>query len=96
MVEEWTGAWVHNSEFEVKQPQLEPHPVGQILRLYSMQDLQEQNFQFKIFYPTILLQPQLLVKVLAFLFLLMILMKAQLILDFKQLNIQWVELQLQL
>ena len=28
MVEEWTGAWVHNSEFEVKQPQLEPHPVG--------------------------------------------------------------------
>ena len=28
MVKEWTGAWVHNSEFEVKQPQLEPHPVG--------------------------------------------------------------------
>ena len=28
MVQEWTGAWVHNSEFEVKQPQLEPHPVG--------------------------------------------------------------------
>ena len=28
MVQEWTGAWVHNSEFEVKQPQLQPHPVG--------------------------------------------------------------------
>jgi len=28
MVREWTGAWVHNSEFEVKQPQLQPHPVG--------------------------------------------------------------------
>lgn len=28
MVKEWTGAWVHTSEFEAKQPQLEPHPVG--------------------------------------------------------------------
>jgi hypothetical protein len=28
MVKEWTGAWVHVSEFEPKQPQLEPHPVG--------------------------------------------------------------------
>ena len=28
MVREWTGAWVHKSEFEIKQPQLEPHPVG--------------------------------------------------------------------
>ena len=28
MVKEWTGALVHNSEFETKQPQLEPHPVG--------------------------------------------------------------------
>jgi len=28
MVKEWTGAWVHTSEFEPKQPQLEPHPVG--------------------------------------------------------------------
>ena len=28
MVKEWTGSWVHNSEFEAKQPQLEPHPVG--------------------------------------------------------------------
>ena len=28
MVKEWTGAWVHISEFEPKQPQLKPHPVG--------------------------------------------------------------------
>ena len=28
MVQEWTGAWVHISEFEPKQQQLEPHPVG--------------------------------------------------------------------
>jgi len=28
MVKEWNGSWVHNSEFEAKQPQLEPHPVG--------------------------------------------------------------------
>jgi hypothetical protein len=28
MVQEWTGAWVHNSEFEAKQPQLTPRPVG--------------------------------------------------------------------
>jgi len=26
MVQEWTGAWVHTSEFEPKQPQLEPRP----------------------------------------------------------------------
>ena len=26
MVQEWTGAWVHISEFEPKQPQLEPLP----------------------------------------------------------------------
>ena len=28
MVREWNGAWVHISEFEPKQPQLQPHPVG--------------------------------------------------------------------
>jgi len=28
MVKEWTGAWLHISEFEPKQPQLQPHPVG--------------------------------------------------------------------
>ena len=28
MVQEWTGAWVHTSEFEIKQPQLKPHPIG--------------------------------------------------------------------
>ena len=28
MVQEWTGAWVHQSEFEPKQPQLQPRPVA--------------------------------------------------------------------
>ena len=28
MVQEWTGAWVHTSEFEPKQPQLQPRPVA--------------------------------------------------------------------
>ena len=27
MVQEWNGSWVHNSEFEAKQPQLTPRPV---------------------------------------------------------------------
>ena len=27
MVQEWTGMWVHSSEFEPKQPQLMPRPV---------------------------------------------------------------------
>ena len=27
MVQEWTGAWVHTSEYEPKQPQLEPLPI---------------------------------------------------------------------
>ena len=27
MVKEWTGAWVHYSEFEPKQPQISPRPV---------------------------------------------------------------------
>ena len=27
MVQEWTGAWVHITEFEPKQPQLEPLPI---------------------------------------------------------------------
>jgi len=28
MVREWNGAWVHFSEFEPKQPQLEPKPTS--------------------------------------------------------------------
>ena len=27
MVQEWTGSWVHISEFEPKHPQLEPLPI---------------------------------------------------------------------
>tara|TARA_Y100001938_G_scaffold128712_1_gene182841 strand:- start:272 stop:607 length:336 start_codon:yes stop_codon:yes gene_type:complete len=29
MVQEWTGAWVHHSEFEAKHPQLEPLTIVQ-------------------------------------------------------------------
>ena len=28
MVREWNGAWVHHSEFEPKQPQLQPKPTS--------------------------------------------------------------------
>ena len=28
MVQEWTGAWVHRSEYEPKQPQVSPRPHG--------------------------------------------------------------------
>ena len=28
MVREWNGAWVHTSEYEPKQPQLEPKPIS--------------------------------------------------------------------
>ena len=28
MVQEWNGLWVHTSEFEPKQPQISPRPVG--------------------------------------------------------------------
>jgi hypothetical protein len=28
MVQEWNGAWVHNSEYEPKQPQVSPRPHG--------------------------------------------------------------------
>ena len=28
MVQEWNGLWVHNSEYEPKQPQISPRPVG--------------------------------------------------------------------
>ena len=30
MVQEWNGSWVHISEFEPKQPQLEPLPLSLI------------------------------------------------------------------
>ena len=28
MVQEWNGLWVHISEYEPKQPQIDPRPVG--------------------------------------------------------------------
>ena len=79
MVKEWNGAFVHNSEFEPKQPQLEPHPVGADPQGLMNADQQELSFQYKIFYPTILLQLQPLTLVLVFLILLIKLMKAQLL-----------------
>ena len=51
MVKEWTGAWVHISEFEIKQPQIQPRPVGSC----SRHELQEPSFILQRFYPTTLL-----------------------------------------
>ena len=43
MVREWNGAFVHVSEFEPKQPQLEPKPMVVILLLYVMLDQEDQS-----------------------------------------------------
>ena len=45
MVQEWNGAWVHNSEYEPKQPQVSPRHTVQTHKLCNMQNLQEQNLQ---------------------------------------------------
>ena len=55
MVKEWTGAWVHISEFEPKQPQLEPHPVGADPQGLIHARPARVEFPYKIFYQTILL-----------------------------------------
>ena len=60
MVREWNGSRVHISEFEPKQPQLEPRPTELILKVYRMQDLQEQNYLQQIFYLLILSQQKML------------------------------------
>ena len=36
MVREWNGAWVHTSEYEPQQPQLEPSPVIDIKDLLAI------------------------------------------------------------
>jgi hypothetical protein len=41
MVREWNGSLVHYSEYEPKQPQLEPKPLDQIHKLYLIQDHKE-------------------------------------------------------
>ena len=60
MVKEWTGALVHISEFEPKQPQLQPHPVGADPQALKNARPARVKFPVKIYYPTILLQQQLL------------------------------------
>jgi hypothetical protein len=67
MVREWNGARVHISEYEPKQPQLQPKPVGadgqglpQARPVYLKQDLQEQNYLQQIFYLLILSQQKML------------------------------------
>jgi hypothetical protein len=43
MVTEWNGAKVHISEYEPKQPQLEPKPTTPMHKVYNLQDRIEQN-----------------------------------------------------
>ena len=43
MVIEWNGSRVHISEYEPKQPQLQPNHMVEIHKDYNKQDLQEQN-----------------------------------------------------
>ena len=49
MVQEWNGSRVHISEFEPKQPQLEPRAHGADPEGLQMQNLLEQN-QLQIVY----------------------------------------------
>ena len=55
MVREWNGALVHVSEYEPKQPQLDPKPTSADPQALQEQERLEQNFQQKIFYQKILL-----------------------------------------
>ena len=56
MVREWNGSFVHISEFEPKQPQLEPKPMNGDAISYVMLDQIEQNQRLQNFYLLILLQ----------------------------------------
>tara|TARA_R100000734_G_C3270211_1_gene66375 strand:+ start:75 stop:476 length:402 start_codon:yes stop_codon:yes gene_type:complete len=47
MVQEWTGAWVHISEFEPKQPQLEPLPI--VTDPQSLQHARSQIADSRVF-----------------------------------------------
>ena len=54
MVREWNGSLVHVSEFEAKQPQLEPTRfTGDPEGLEKTQDLLEQNQLHRIYYQAI-------------------------------------------
>ena len=43
MVREWNGAWVHFSEYEPKQPQLQPRPTSADPQALSHARHQEQH-----------------------------------------------------
>ena len=47
MVQEWTGAWVHVSEFEPKQPQLDPLPI--VTDPQSLQHARSQIADSRVF-----------------------------------------------
>ena len=47
MVQEWTGAWVHTSEFEPKHPQLEPLPL--VTDPQSLQHARPQRKDSRVF-----------------------------------------------
>jgi hypothetical protein len=42
MVREWNGFLVHYSEYEAKQPQLDPKPLVVIHKLYVIQEFNKQ------------------------------------------------------
>jgi hypothetical protein len=47
MVQEWNGSWVHTSEFEPKQPQLEPLPI--VTDPQSLQHARSQIANSRVF-----------------------------------------------
>ena len=54
MVREWNGSFVHVSEFEPKQPQLEPKPISPDgIALAQVLEQIELNLQHLIYYQTI-------------------------------------------
>ena len=53
MVKEWTGAWVHISEFEPKQPQLEPKPMnGDAIYSQAQEEIQQLEEQIQLSFET--------------------------------------------
>ena len=54
MVREWNGAFVHISEYEPKQPQLDPIPTPGDPRVYKTLDQIELSHQPLIYYLKIL------------------------------------------
>ena len=62
MVREWNGSFVHVSEFEPKQPQLEPKPNGtEGVALRNIRP-EEQSHLLQLLYQKILLKLQMVVQ----------------------------------